>query len=647
MVRFTLVWIVCLGCIGGGDGGGVCLPATCGAQDRCGTVDDGCGHQLDCGPCAAACGGTGQAPLPTTPIDPNACAGGWCWEAPSPLPFHPTAAFTVTASDVWAIGSRGIAYHFDGTAWHLVPVGTTEDLHGIWMASATDGWLVGGLGTLRHWDGAAWTAVDTGTSADLWGVSGTRTDDVWLVGDRITRHWNGTAWTSAAVSPPLLTHVYAAPNGKVIAADDHVVWQLDGATWHSFGDSSDMIYGLAGAGNTAYAVGEVRNLIFDLTTVLQHWDGTSWQSVTPTQKFSGAFSDGLQIYGITDDQIYIIDSTTLITNAYSTHEKGRVATGTADHLFVWPTGQPPSLYHNGTWTPTAVGTYERLVTASVVGDRMWFGGDANQLLEWNGGEVAHPLPRASATVAAIAGASSDAMWAAEGEVFSSIYHCQDGKWQSQDLLTLVRALHVGADPTDVVMLGDGIYHLTGSMASPFWDQTWTSDPVSDGANVSWIAATDVGDDIIAVGDDRLPATPAVAHVAIRHAGVWTAMPAPTTNHLCGVAATSTSDVWAVGYNDGATDAFPAITEGTVSHWDGTAWTTTTHADAATLCAIALTHGEVWTAGDASPLLHRAIDGTWDATAPLFIGSIHALTATGDALWLAGDSGAVLRRSLTP
>lgn len=630
-----------------------CVPLTCDELSaNCGGLDDGCGKPLDCGTCGApsVCSGQGQANVCALPLVSRTCAGGWCWEAPWPLPYAPTSASMVSANDVWAVGLHGFVQHFDGAAWQLVGVGTTVNLNGVWMASATDGWMVGDGGTLRRWNGTAWTTVASGTAASLRGVAGTAANNVWVVGDQVTLHWNGTRWTSAAVSQ-FFRNVYVPPDGKVVASDGGQVWQLTSGGWQPVSNTPSfthdyVVFGISGAGNTAYAIGEDHQVIFFSDPTLEAWDGTAWNYQSTSDTYTGVYGDGRHVYAYDRGQVTTLDTPGVVAEGPPNGRNLGLVTGIGNQLVDLQTAERPWRFQDGTWTSSAYGNYDNLLTLGVAGDSVWFAGLVG-LLEWNGGVVSHRVGDSFATPVAIAGPSRDAAWVVTGDSFFGnyvVYQRHDHAWvRNGNAPDVIHAIHVGADPDDVVVIGHGIYHKVTTGAAT----TWVADSSEPSiAGVMWRASSDVGDDIVAVGDD-VPTTtgqPSASHVALRHAGQWTTVPAPSSEHLCGVAATASNDVWAVGYNGlGSSDTVDPPSQGTVSHWNGTAWTTTVFADATTLCAIALDHGELWTAGESSPLHHRASNGSWDTSWPLGVGSIRGLGVAGDSLWLVGDGGAILRR----
>lgn len=60
-----------------------------------------------------------------------------------------TAVYGNALGEVWVVGRAGTVLRFDGTQWHTVDAGTTEDLFGVWCApSSRQPWLVGANGLI-------------------------------------------------------------------------------------------------------------------------------------------------------------------------------------------------------------------------------------------------------------------------------------------------------------------------------------------------------------------------------------------------------------------------------------------------------------------------------------------------------------------
>jgi hypothetical protein len=194
----------------------------------------------------------------------------------------PTELLGVTAtspSDVWAVGKtssgpdyRTLIERFDGTTWHVVPspnVGLGDNvLRDVDALSPRDAWAVGWRISGRryqtlaaHWDGNVWRAVGTrniGTGDNfLSGVVAVSAKDVWAVG------W---ASTGPDTSRTLIQH-----------------W--DGSRWDvvdspSPGSSANSLFGVdARSGTNAWAVGSYSDESGAFRSLVERWDGSTWQPV--------------------------------------------------------------------------------------------------------------------------------------------------------------------------------------------------------------------------------------------------------------------------------------------------------------------------------------------------------------------------------
>jgi hypothetical protein len=124
-------------------------------------------------------------------------------------------------------------------------------------------------------------------------------------------------------------------------------------------------------------------------------------------------------------------------------------------------------------------------------------------------------------------------------------------------------------------------------------------------------------------------------------------PGPTGNLLFGVTATGPHDVWAVGQS--LTDSGPD--NGLIEHWDGTAWTvaqpTTPHGTSDALFSVAAANGQVWAVGEtanpsngASALVEHFNGSAWEEVSLPPNGSrwtdLYGVTAVGDTVWAIGS-----------
>jgi hypothetical protein len=199
-----------------------------------------------------------------------------------------------------------------------------------------------------------------------------------------------------------------------------------------------------------------------------------------------------------------------------------------------------------------------------------------------------------------------------------------------------------------------------------WDGTaWTivPSPSPGYSRILYGVAAVSADDVWAVGFwAPTPYTPTLTLVEHWDGAVWTVATSPNpTIHgsfLLGVSASSSSDVWAVGYS------FPqTVNQGLIEHWDGRAWTivdspnppdasVTLLAVDAELSSNALAGGQLSTTS-VDTLAERWNGSTWDIVATpnpgsgynVFNGLSTSSTTNG---WAVGSyyNGTSLYRSLT-
>lgn len=193
----------------------------------------------------------------------------------------------VSATNIWAVGSsngnaQGLIEHYNGTSWSIVasptPSGSVSNaLYGIAAVSANDIWAVGQTtpnnGTsmpppqplIEHWNGTTWSliaspaisgtifnvttlrAVTALTSNDIWAVGGVYSSSTGL--QMLVEHWNGSQWS---VIPDPVTG--GSGLNSLVAFSDTNVW--------------------------AVGIGPGSNSAVNGTTLIEHYDGTSWSVVT-------------------------------------------------------------------------------------------------------------------------------------------------------------------------------------------------------------------------------------------------------------------------------------------------------------------------------------------------------------------------------
>jgi hypothetical protein len=207
-----------------------------------------------------------------------------------------------SASDCWAVGSQNagsgnqtLVERWNGTLWSIVttpnPSATANIISGVACASSTFCWVTGSYYAgdnsdqtfAERWNGSSWTLVPTAdippvpTNNLMWGVSCLSSSDCWTAGyylagfffQTLIEHWNGTSWT-----------IVDSPNAN--NTEDNVLYSV------SCVSSSD-----------CWAVGHYFNPGNTVTTLsvyqtlVEHWDGTSWDIVT-SPNFSPNTNNGLE-----------------------------------------------------------------------------------------------------------------------------------------------------------------------------------------------------------------------------------------------------------------------------------------------------------------------------------------------------------------
>jgi plastocyanin len=237
----------------------------------------------------------------------------------------------LSSDDAWAVGShqpfggaaQALAMHWDGSSWTLAGVpqfgsGDTR-LLGVAEASTDDVWAVGAASAadapavIIHWDGQTWkpsTAPNLDGTATLRDVTVRSSDDVWAVGSLLPRgadanstalilHWNGASWAQVAapsgagarslngISALSASDAWAVGQTASGIVTSPISMHWDGSTWSDVStseppsSSSTLSAVAATSPDDAWAVGGyvgpggVSHL-----TLIEHWDGATWRTVT-------------------------------------------------------------------------------------------------------------------------------------------------------------------------------------------------------------------------------------------------------------------------------------------------------------------------------------------------------------------------------
>jgi hypothetical protein len=236
--------------------------------------------------------------------------------------FQATAA--IADNDVWAVGystagkvQEPLAVHFNGTTATVVATPNIPGggvLSSVSAAGSNNVWAVGyqnvgGSYTtlVEHWNGTSWSIVSTPklpTGAIFSSVTAVSPTAVWAAGDLnvskegvLIEHWNGTSWS--VVSSPAFSGL--GPVYGIAADSANDVWAVGGATTLHFNGSTwsavpavakinlVAVDALSPTNVWAVGIGSTSRNGFP-RGVIEHWDGTSWTTVTspwPNTRVSG------------------------------------------------------------------------------------------------------------------------------------------------------------------------------------------------------------------------------------------------------------------------------------------------------------------------------------------------------------------------
>lgn len=254
-------------------------------------------------------------------------------------------AVDASATDnVWAVGDfnapgghqQNLLLRWNGTTWVQVPGDNTAPdgdqffLRAVSARSTSDVWTAGqfsGHALTEHWNGSVWSQVsapNAGIGSNILnGVSGSSSTDIWQVGyywfgtenRTLIQHWDGDAWSIvpspneyvrlnalngvAAISPSDAWAVGSATSGQAFDQTT-LILHWDGTSWSIIpspnpGTWFNVLYGVAAnSANDVWAVGSRTSASEYAKTLIEHWDGTSW-SVIPSPNVPGVNNE---LYGV-------------------------------------------------------------------------------------------------------------------------------------------------------------------------------------------------------------------------------------------------------------------------------------------------------------------------------------------------------------
>jgi hypothetical protein len=248
---------------------------------------------------------------------------------------HMYGAWGASASDVFAVGTSGTVWRFNGTSWGSTFVGTWTDLRGVWGTAATDVFAVGYGGSIFHFDGTSWTAMVSGTSSALYAVWGSSSKDVYAVGEYgMIVHYDGTAW-STIPGIPLYTFysIWGSSSADVYAASGSGLMHFNGTAWSAVA-GAEWAYGVWGTSSSS---------VYTAGGSLRSFNGSTWSTMTGS---SGAQA----LWGSSPSEILAVRSSGQVASWNGTTWSSFATVSDRDLNGVWGTATS-DVYATGTnWT---------------------------------------------------------------------------------------------------------------------------------------------------------------------------------------------------------------------------------------------------------------------------------------------------------
>jgi len=264
----------------------------------------------------------------------------------------------ISANDVWAVGwtSFGsgpvtLTLHWNGSSWSVVPSpNPSVTFNYLWAVDALatdDVWAVGdfnapggyGQVLLLKWNGASWVQIPgDNTSPDgiqffLRAVSAVNQNDIWSVGTNshaLAEHWNGSQWSivsapNAGVGDNILNGVSGNSSTDVWEVGYYwfgtenrtLIEHWDGAAWSIVPSPNEykrlnVLNGVTAISpSNAWAVGNATSSQApDQTTLILHWDGTSWSTVPSPSPGTGGHNELSAVAAYSANDIWAVGSLT-------------------------------------------------------------------------------------------------------------------------------------------------------------------------------------------------------------------------------------------------------------------------------------------------------------------------------------------------
>ena len=296
-----------------------------------------------------------------------------------------TSIVTVSAANVWVVGSVGAAFtplvaHWDGAQWnsYLDPAG--RNIYAVAAAAASnDVWVATTVGDVIHFDGLGWTPIGVTSQSVGLVIKSFGPGEVMGAGrNGLAYRYRGQAFGS--LSAPGTTDsvgIWSDRPSDIFALSSHEVLHFDGARWsRQLANTMASFASIWGSGPS--------DVWAAAATALYHFDGNTWS-------LSSAPAGALQrVWGTSASDVWIATSSglyhgpgawtqELVATTLWTSLSGTTAND------VWAVGDAGLWHWDGTvWTSHAIPATRLAAVSARTATDVWVSAAGAHMLHWNG-----------------------------------------------------------------------------------------------------------------------------------------------------------------------------------------------------------------------------------------------------------------------
>jgi hypothetical protein len=387
--------------------------------------------------------------------------------------------------DVFAVGS-GPTAHWDGTSWSMMP-GAAEPLTAAW-AGGGEVFAVGSCGAVFKWDGGTWVAVQAGNAqcdihtGGIYGTGG----NVFAVGPGPTHARRDSSAWSAVTSGVSWSALWAGAADNAYAVSLEGISHWDGARWSTVWTSD----GEPASLNAVWGSGATDVFAVGAAGLVLHWDGTAWSASTAGPEFAcpgpggGAGQppaepcprrgDLVSIWGTAAADVFTVSSATFSGDGALVHWDGKtwstltkLSSSAVNDL--WASG-PNDVYMAGGlgsmlhWDGAAVSRVYTPDASCYFGvwgsgpNDVYAVGCPGKYAQWDGARWTTKVSSTGSGLSAVRGSGAGDLFAVGWN--GGLFHLRSGDWEPIRVPANIHAVGLSVTPGRVFVVGStGEVHL--------------------------------------------------------------------------------------------------------------------------------------------------------------------------------------------